>query len=125
VSAAGGLAAINDRPSVAECVLNADAGAGIECPPEPGAPQCVNGEDVLDETKVCAPCGDGVCQGADGENSCNCPQDCSAIDAGNPSVDAGSPIVDAGQSDSGYVGVHETDSGDAGLVLLRTHDVLR
>lgn len=28
------------------------------------------------DSNFCAPCGDGVCQAEQGENTCNCPEDC-------------------------------------------------
>jgi hypothetical protein len=40
-------------------------------------PQCVN-QDWF-PVRLCAPCGNGVCDSEDGENACNCPIDCPGL----------------------------------------------
>jgi hypothetical protein len=42
-----------------------------------GTPQCVS--TLLDSARVCTPCGNDVCDVDDGENACNCPEDCGGL----------------------------------------------
>jgi hypothetical protein len=70
-SCCAGLTAIDFHDSIATC----DGG----CAPEPSHPQCSSV--LFPGTKVCTMCGDGTC--GVGENSCNCPSDCPAVDAGS------------------------------------------
>jgi hypothetical protein len=53
------------------------------CTPDGVNPECANPPPLTEIGSVCTPCGDGVCETADGENGCNCPQDCPGyLDAG-------------------------------------------